>query len=231
MKASPPGGTPAFCRQQRAAKAHIWRVVLLTMGAALFFFTSVLAAPTASESVKDTQPAPSEHRSAIVLLRAVAYDSALSESSGTGYNLAVLFAPDDTASKTSAERMHQAFRQFSRATIQGRRFKTMLLPFSSNHELRREIMRAGLDALYVSPGLDSQLGEISAMAREMMVSTLAGKETYVDAPGGGVSIAAVAGGKKLRLLIDLRQSRAEGQKLRAELLRLAEIKNQRGDEP
>jgi YfiR/HmsC-like len=159
-------------------------------------------------------------RRAIALTRALSYDTSLVQRAGDEVVLLVLFKKRHPQSERTAEGAGKAFRQLQNLRIVGTPFRRLVAPFVDIGELEQLVQKEGIDAFFLCDGLEDDLPAIKQVSRRRKVLTLGYSEAQVRA---GVSLAVVAEGAKMVILVNWAQSRQEGATFGSDLLRLAKV--------
>jgi hypothetical protein len=169
---------------------------------------SVLAAEVASD------------RQVLILVRALAYDGNLKARAGEELVIGVLAKPGHAASEQVAEGIHRAFHGLGAVKVQGLPIKAVKLTYTNATALAAAIRSESLDAVYVCPGLDGELGAITGVTRGQRVLSMASAEELI-AKGAAVGVFMVDG--KPTIFVNLPASRLEGADFGSDLLRLAKV--------
>lgn len=170
-------------------------------------------------------PAPASAqagREAALLLRILSYDHALSgRVSGGQVTVLVVHKPGDSASERAGRGIVAALNQLgSRITVAELPAGASAHGYQGATAMIRAARSAGAAAIYVCPGLDDAIGEIEGAARGASLLTMTGS---TDQLRRGLGVGVVSSGGQVRLLVNLPVARAEGARLDAAVLRLAEV--------
>ncbi|MEW5850622.1 MAG: YfiR family protein [Myxococcota bacterium] len=165
----------------------------------------------------ETADVPADLRAGLIL-KILAYDRNLPKRAGANVTVAVLVRPGNL-SDASCARLQQALQDASlKSTVGGRTVRALRVDYQGTSQLSGALDNVA--ALYVCPGLSEQVGVISEMSRRQHVLTLSGSEALVRA---GLAVGVVAREGRPRVIINLKQARAEGADLDAALLRFSEV--------
>ena len=159
-------------------------------------------------------------RQAMILARALAYDTKLKDRVGETLTIAVLYRQGDSDSEDVRDDMVKAFEKTAKLKVQGLPMNVVTIAFSDGASLEASITRAEVDAIYLSSGLDGGLREIISVARKKDISTLSGQKKYIEA---GVAIGVVLQKRKPSIMVNLPATQAEGMNLMSDLLKLAKV--------
>ena len=176
----------------------------------------VLGAPRASADDRDA----AAQNTALLVLRILSYDHNLKTRAGARVTVLVLYHANDESSERVARQLVGSLKQMQRIKVAGLPIAVASLPVSDANGLEVRIAQTRPAAIFVCPGLDRELGSISAATRRARVLTLSTSEP--DATRG-LSVAIVRRDGKDRIIINVRAARAEGARFDAGLLQLATI--------
>ncbi len=155
-----------------------------------------------------------------VLLKVLTYDRVFARPEVGPVNIAVLFAAGDPQSAADRDTVVRALREASGQAINGKPFTFLVSAYNSSEELLRLLTDEDIHVLYVTQGLDAQLGDITQAARHHAVLTMTTVPSFVTR---GVSVGLIAQGERPRIMLNLPAIRAEGHDLSANFLRLCEV--------
>ena len=170
-----------------------------------------------------TAHAQSARREALLILRVLSYDSQLPSRvrSAEDVTVLVVYKGDDSDSESTKNQITRSINSLSaRMTVAGKRPRAVAHAYVNSGTLQEAIRRAGAAALYVAPGLTSEIAAISAATRAAHILSLTPVESYVR---NGLSVGFIASSGRTGLLVNLPASRAEQARLDAALLRLATV--------
>jgi hypothetical protein len=159
-------------------------------------------------------------RRAVVMARALSYDGSLRERAGRVVVMAVVYKKKHPESEKSAEVAARAFKQIENLRVAGAPFRRVVTAYSGGADLERLVDQERVSALYVCDGLEAELPAIKEVSHRKKVLTLGSTEAQVRA---GVSLAVVAEGSKMAIVVNWAQSREEGAQFGSDLLRLARV--------
>jgi hypothetical protein len=190
------------------ARAAAWILLVVT-----FLGLAGLAAPAVAE-----EPPPAQQ--ALLLLRILAYDRQLKARAGTsGVVVAVAHRPGDKASLEAAGKITRALEEIAeRTTVLGMKVSVLTLPVDATLEDKLRAARPA--ALYVAPGLDDAVAQISQATRKHSVLSLAPRPEPVQA---GLAVGFAARGSRTAVIVNLPAARAEGVDFESAFLRVAEV--------
>jgi hypothetical protein len=160
-------------------------------------------------------------KQALVLVRVLAYDRHVAKRAGRQVVIGVVRDDGDPASRRAASAMAAALREVSKGlTVAGRPVTVVELP--AGELLSDRLRDLEVTALYLSSGLDDELARIIAAARARPCLTFSDRPSYLR-HGLAVVLGTDAKKRRITIQIDLAAATAQGAKLAAELLRVAEI--------
>ena len=119
-----------------------------------------------------------------------------------------------------AEEVNRAVSRLPAGVVQGRRIRTVAIPFDDQVDLASVLAREQIDVLYVAPLRAVDLDALKATCRASQVVTVTGVPEYVER---GLAIGVGVKGERPEIVINLDASRAEGAELNAQVLRIARI--------
>jgi hypothetical protein len=192
------------------SRGHALRLLLAAW--LLAGITGALVADTGSEAA--------DSRRAVILTRALSYDSSLTSRAGGRVVVAILRKRAHPQSEACAAAAGKAFKGLENLTIAGLPFHSLIIPMAGATELEQVIEREGVDALFVCDGLEGELSLIKEVSRRKQVITIGTSEDQVRA---GLSLAVVAEGTKLTIVLNLSQSKSEGAAFGSDLFRVARV--------
>jgi hypothetical protein len=160
-------------------------------------------------------------RHALILVKVLAYDDNLKARAGNDIVIGVLYKPGNAGSQKAAEAIQAAFQALGAgAKAQGLPIKATVVGYETAAGLVSSIKSEGLDAIFISPGLDAQLPAILELTRINKLMSIAGTEDYF-AKGASIGISVVQ--EKPAISINLATSKGEGVSFGPGLLRLAKV--------
>jgi hypothetical protein len=184
----------------------ILRGVAVALGIAAF----LISAPARAERLS----APLE---AAIHLRVLGYDRALKQRAGDSAVIALLYDSSSESSQQAADALKDALVSLSK------KMKVQDLPIVVKSVAYKDSWPGELSkvaAVYVSPGLESRLGDIKSQSAKHNVPTLCGDR---DLARQGLAIAAYVKGSSPGITINLASARAAGMDLDSRLLAIAEV--------
>jgi hypothetical protein len=161
-------------------------------------------------------------RDAALILRILSYDRNIRErSSGDRAVVLVVYQPGNSASEAERARIIAALnRMAEHTTVANMQAGAIEHAFRDRNALAAAARTAHASALYVCSGLSASTSEISEVAREVRALSMTSDR---DGARRGLGVGLVADGSQVRLVVNLSAANAEGARLDAALLRLAEI--------
>jgi hypothetical protein len=159
-------------------------------------------------------------RQALILTRALAYDSNLKGRAGAEIIVGVLAKGGNVASDQIADAVTQAFGALGTVKVQGLPIKGTKVTFTSFSALITAIKGQSLDALYICPGLENELAGLLEVTRQQKVLSMGGREDHVTK---GASVGVFVVDAKPTIYINLPSAKSEGADFGSDLLRLAKV--------
>ncbi|QRK04616.1 YfiR family protein [Archangium violaceum] len=157
---------------------------------------------------------------ASLLVRILAYDRRM----GTRpppLTVAVLHREGNPGSEQFGQEFTRALEVASRGrSVSGQTVRVIRVGFREPSQLREELSRARVVALYVCEGLEAHTGSIAGVTRQLSILSFAGSRAELDQ---GLAIGLSRQGDSPTILIRLSAARAEGADLDAGLLSLSQI--------
>jgi hypothetical protein len=159
---------------------------------------------------------------AVILSRALSFDDALKYRVGDHVTAAILYRPGDETSELLAHQMLKAWKALGSGDprIAGLPLRIILMAFVDQAALSTGILAEGVDVLYVCPGLESRLSEISRVTRQRLVISIGSRQEHVSR---GLSMGVFAVKDHGAIFINLPASKSEGANFSFDLLRLAVV--------
>jgi YfiR/HmsC-like len=161
-----------------------------------------------------------EVKRALILARALAYDTRLAARAGNQVVLAIVYRKGDSASEVQASEMSRAFRQVESLQIVGLPFRAIATPYTGPNGLEALIDRDEVDAFLLCEGLAAEIPAVRQLGRSRKVITAGNSEEQVRA---GLSLAVVNESSRLHLMVNLAESRQQGSQFDSALLRIARV--------
>lgn len=152
---------------------------------------------------------------ALILLRALAFDTKLRARSGDKLVIASLYI--DPTTRKRAFRMNSGFETYT-GRVQGMPLSIVALEYTTQSALSASISELGIDVLYVPTGLGAQVAAISATARSASVLTIGAEPTYVSS---GLSLGVFTLRGEPKLAFNKSAAAAAGAAFEGELLDVA----------
>ena len=160
-------------------------------------------------------------REAALILRILSYDRNLSRRASGTVLILVAFLPGNAASESERTRIMSALNALgARTTVASMPARAAEHPYRDAAGLLAAMRAQRAAAVYVCSGLAGQVSAISGVAREASSLTMTADG---DAVRRGLGVGLVADGSQVRLMVNLPAVEAEGARLDAAVLRLAEV--------
>lgn len=187
------------------------------MLASVLVLLSLVAGTGHAAEVEEVNPG----LAAQLFLKILGYDRSLVSRSGGRLVLAIVYRENSADSERIRDGIQAAFQdRASRVQVQGKTVTVTAIPYDAK-SLTKRLESAGATILYVTPGLEDQVGALAAAALTLKAPTLTGRRSLLDS---GLAIAVVTNDDKPGIVINLPVARALGMDLDPNLLRLAELK-------
>jgi YfiR/HmsC-like len=185
---------------------------------------AALVAALAAIAVAWPAPAAADgaaHKEAMVLLRILSYDRYVAKRSKSHVVVAVVRDDGDAESRRAASAMAAALRAMSReVTVAGK--PVAIVEVAAGELLRDRLRDLEVTAIYLTPGLDSELDDLSEAARAHPCLTFTDRTAYMRR-GVAVALSSDDARRKITIYLDLVAARAQGAQLSAELLHVAKV--------
>ena len=162
----------------------------------------------------------SPDKQAVILARALAYDDNLHARAGDTLVIAVLFKAGQGGSESAADGMVRAFKALEGVKVQNLPLHVIKLAYTSKDALHSAVGSQGIDAVYVSAGLEGDQGTIRDESKRDHILTIASREDQLSA---GLSLGVFSYDGKTTIAVNLPASKEEGAAFSSELLRLARV--------
>jgi len=160
-------------------------------------------------------------RQAALVLRILSYDRNLSDRVSGRVTVLVVYRESNGDSTSESRRIASALDALGRrTTVAGMNARAVRLAYTSRSDLETAARREGAAAVYVCEGLASSAGDISRAARGAHMLSLTSERRGLDR---GLGVALVPDGSSVSLVVNLPAVEAEGARLDAAVLRLAEV--------
>ena len=157
-------------------------------------------------------------KQAIIMLRVLAYDHALSARAGRAVRLAVVHGESTTA-LACAGRMRAVLDELvHRVVVNGLQLEVETVSVADVS--RQALVRGRFSVLYMCGGSDADVPAVSVAARAAHVLTFTEEASYLTR---GLSIALTQGETRVGISVNLVAARAEGARLAGQLLRLSKV--------
>ncbi len=162
----------------------------------------------------------SAQNKALLILRILSYDHNLRMRAGERVTVLVLHHPYDEGSLRTREELVGSLKKMQKVRVAGLPINVVSMSYSDTRGLESKIAQTRPAAIFVCPGLDGDLGSISAVTRRSSALTISTAEPDVRR---GLSVAIVRRDGKDRIIINVPAARAEGARFDAGLLQLATL--------
>lgn len=160
-------------------------------------------------------------RQAALILRILSYDRNLAQRASGQVTILVTFRESDASSRQESERITAALNAMGRrTTVANMHARALAVAYTDAAALQAAAGREGAVALYVCRGLGNATRAISGAARSAHLLSLTGERSALDQ---GLAVGLVANGSEVQLVVNLPAVEAEGARLDATVLRLAEV--------
>lgn len=179
-------------------------------------FALALGAPHSSASAYDA----SAQNKALLILRILSYDHNLRTRAGERVTVLVLHHPYEETSLRAREELVGSLKKMQRVKVAGLPINVASFAYSDTRGLESRLALTRPAAVFVCPGLEGEVGSISAVTRRASALTVTTSEPDVRR---GLSVAIVRSEGKDRIIINVPAARAEGARFDAGLLQLATI--------
>lgn len=173
--------------------------------------------PTASA---DNGAVPLELQ-AKLFLTALTYDKNLEKRADALLNIGIVYFTDAPQSKQEAENFSNTLKEFKDKKISGRRFKTVLLAYNGNGDLKKKLVEEGIDVVFIARGEKQQVEKLLKLTQSEKILSCTSKAEYVATCG--VTIAVGLKDNKPKIYLNLSSAKREGADFSAKFLRIAEI--------
>lgn len=160
-------------------------------------------------------------RQAALVLRILSYDRNLeARLRSEQVNVLVVYRRGLPSSEDERDRMVRGIRQLARrSTVANRQARAVPHSFTSKEALARAARSAGAAGAYICQGLSAMIPAIAEATRTTKVLSMSASRTSARR---GLSVALVPQRRGVKLIVNLRAARAEGARLDANVLDLAE---------
>jgi hypothetical protein len=160
-------------------------------------------------------------KEALVLLRILAYDRYVGKRARSRVVIGVVRDDGDPVSRRAGTIMAAALRSAAHGiTVAGK--PVVIVEIASGELFRDRLRDLEVTALYLTPGLDSELVELSAAARAQPCLTFTDRLAYLTR-GAAVALGHDHHRNRITISLDLVEVRAQGAQLSAELLHVARV--------
>ncbi len=200
-------------RRQAGPRRELIRLARLALG-----LIGLVGATARSSELEELNPS----LAAQVHLKVLAYDRNLPAHARGRVTLGILYRADREESERMRSAMQAAFqKQGASSNLRGIPLAVTAVPLGDPRTLLKRLQDAGVNTLYITPGLEDAAGSIRSAASALQAPTLTGRRDLLDA---GLAIAVVTDGERPVIVVNLAVAKALGMDLDPSLLRLAEVK-------
>jgi hypothetical protein len=160
-------------------------------------------------------------RQAALVLRILSYDRTLPQRATDRVTILVVYRANNAASDAERRRITEALNAIGqRTTVARMPARAVAVAYTNRAALVQSARTESAAALYICQGLGDAVADLSAAAREARTLSMTSEAASVRR---GLAVGMVAQGASVQLLINLRAVEAEGARLDAAVLRLAEV--------
>jgi len=157
---------------------------------------------------------------ATILVRMLGYDRSLKPRTGNTVVLGILYKASDKASTQTYNDMVRAFKSIESQTVQGMPVRISSLPYKDAAGLAEWMIKDGVVALYIAPGLAAELEAIRSVCQQKKIVSMSPVRAFVEQ---GVAVGVVVKGDSPRILVNRAAAESLGMDLDSKLLQLADI--------
>ncbi len=173
--------------------------------------------------VADARAETGEEKQALVVLRLLSYDRELAGKERKVVVLAVVRDEGDAGSRRLASAMAAALRARARGvTVSGK--PVAVVELAADNLLEDRIRDLRVDAMFLSSGLDAELAALTRVARDHPCLTFGEAPAYLRR-GVAIALGTEQPLGRVTIWIDLEESRRQGARLSAELLKVTRVLN------
>jgi hypothetical protein len=180
---------------------------------ALVFLTLAVPAVARADSAEDRQ--------ALVVLRLLSYDRELARKERKVVVVGVVHDDRDAASRRSATAIADALRARARSVTVADR-PVAVVEIAADRLLEDRLRDLRVDAMFVASGLDRELPDLTRAARLRPCLTFGATPAYLRR-GIAIALGSDDPQRRVTIWIDLEESRRQGARLSAELLRVSRV--------
>jgi hypothetical protein len=160
-------------------------------------------------------------RQAALVLRVLNYDRNIARRSAGRVSILVLYRTGHAASEAEQRALLGALNQLvSRMHVSGMRARAIAIPYTNRASLEQTLRSQHAAAIYVSAGLEDSVSDIMTATRAGQALSMTKSDASVRR---GLSIGFVQHGSRVDLLINMCAAQAEGARLHADVLQLAQV--------
>lgn len=157
-----------------------------------------------------------------ILGKILSYDQNLQSriQQGNTIHVAVLYIPSDSQSDQRANEVNRNVNTLGPRLVSGQKVNAFRVPYNDAASAKNAIDGKKATVVYIAPGLESNIGEITQYSRSNKILTVAAQPDYVHK---GVSVGVFLENNKPQMLINLASSRKEGANFSSSLLKLSKV--------
>lgn len=179
----------------------------------------LLAAVASGAAARADDALPVEQR-LTVLLTTLAHDRNLTERSGDGLRIGVVYRDGSAPSSQDANEVRAAFQALAGKQVRGLPFVAVRTGVTSAEDLKAAIAQHQLNVIYLCVDLGDLDRPLLLQAGGSGVMALSGSAEHV---AQGAVVAAVLRDSKPKLIVNLRAAKAQKVDFDSRLLRMAEV--------
>ncbi|MBW2257156.1 MAG: YfiR family protein [Deltaproteobacteria bacterium] len=161
-------------------------------------------------------------QAALLMLKILAYDRNLDSRAGDAVTVLVVHRAGHPDSEAVGAEMTRALQDVSSSvTVADKPVRVLSAPYEAGTDVVGALRGSGAAAVYLCPGLEGVLSDITTETQQMQALSVSQVEQYID---DGVGVGIVSRGAKAQIVVNLPATQAEGVALSGTLLRLAEVR-------
>ncbi len=160
-------------------------------------------------------------RKAALVLRILSYDRNLRQRTNDQVTVILVYKSGNRASEVERRALGSALDALGRrTTVAGMPVRTVAVAYAGQEDLERRARSERAAAVYVCEGLLDVAREISSAATARRMLAMTGERAGLD---HGLGLGIVTSGSEVSLFVNLPATQAQGARLDAALLRLAQV--------
>ncbi len=158
---------------------------------------------------------------AVLFMRVLSYDRALKSRAGAELTVAVVYRSGDAGSEAVGSAVAAKLDEIRRrGAALGLPMRVVSMAYGDASSFDSKLVSEKASAVYVCPGLDDHIGQISAVTRKRSVLSVTATEEYVQ---GGLAVGLMPRSSKSMVVVNLPAAKAEGADLDSALLSIARV--------